>query len=418
MQDANQLVEHLFRHQWGRLIAAMTRRFGFERLDQIEDATQEALLAALKSWPTRGIPASPEAWLHTVARNRLLDSLRSESRRNELASPLDTGIVLTSNSAPTEPAFRSEIANEFLRLILHCCDPMLPSDARVALTLQLACGFSTREIAAAFLSSEDTIAKRIYRAKARLTAHPPLEGNSTADLLPARLESLLEVIYLLFNEGYSSHGHADLVRYELCAESLRLARLLTSDLRIANPRVFALAALICIQSARLSSRVGFCHELLLLENQNRLLWDQSLISEGLGYLDQAASGSVISRYHLEAGIAACHAAAPSYADTDWSQILFYYDQLLELFPDDLVRLNRAVAFAKVNGPRAALRELPPETGQVQKYYLYHATVADLQVQTGDRAAAIPHFRRAIELAPSPAEREFLRRRLSECENGQ
>ena len=416
MQDANRLVEHLFRHQWGQLVAALTRRFGFERLDHIEDAVQEALITALKSWPTRGIPASPEAWLHTVARNRLLDSLRSDSRRGDLISTQDAQDFLLSNSTPTEPAFRGEVADDFLRLILRCCDPEIPPDARVALTLQLACGFSTREIAAAFLSTEDAIAKRIYRAKAVLTANPPSPDNSTADRMPARLDSLLEVIYLLFNEGYSSHGHADLVRYGLCAESLRLARLLTRDSRIANPRVFALAALICIQSARLSSRVGFCHELLLLENQNRSLWDQSLISEGLGYLDKAASGNVISRYHLEAGIAACHAAATSYADTDWIQILFYYDQLLGLFPDDLVRLNRAVAFAKVNGPGAALRELPPETGQVQKYYLYHATVADLKFQIGDRTSAAAHFQRAIELAPSPAERDFLLRRLSECES--
>ncbi len=418
MQDANGLVEHLFRHQWGQLVAALTRRFGFELLDQIEDAVQESLIAALKAWPTRGIPASPEAWLHTVARNRLLDSLRTDSRRNELASSLDPENFLPSKSTPTEPVFRGEIVDDFLRLILHCCDPEISPDARVALTLQLACGFSTKEIAAAFLTSEDTVAKRIYRAKAKLMANPPSLDDSTADLLPGRLDSLLEVIYLLFNEGYSSHGHADLVRYELCAESLRLARLLTSDSRIANPRVFALAALICIQSARLSSRVGFCHELLLLEDQDRSLWDQSLISEGLGYLDHAAGGIVISRYHLEAGIAACHAAAPSYADTDWNQILFYYDQLLGLFPDDLVRLNRAVAFAMLHGPSAALLELPAETGQVEGYYLYHATKADFQYQTGDQTAAIAHFRRAIELAPSPAEREFLRRRLSDCENGQ
>ncbi len=412
-QPVDALVEHLFRHQWGATVSRLSVRFGIRHLNAIEDSVQDALMAALRVWPLKGVPSNPGAWIFTAARNRLIDTLRhlryAESHVPELS-------VAGSEAAP---GYAAEIADGELAMICACCHPQLPKEGQIALTLKLVCGLSTREIAAAFVTEEATIAQRIHRAKTRLgEISPEIEVPGTRQL-DERLDSVLSVIYLLFNEGYSAHGHENLVRFELCAEALRLTRILIAQGNSERPTVRALAALICLQSARLPARTDRQNELVLLANQDRTLWDQQLIDEGMEHLRRAADGSELSRYHLEAGIAAAHAAAPSYEATDWQGIRFYYDQLCELYPSEVYELNRAIAVAEIEGPNSGLELLQRGSvaGKLERYYLYHATAAELSWRSGDRIRAIAGFEAALKLVASETERRFLARRLGEVRTG-
>lgn len=407
------LVEHLFRNYWGTAIATLVRQFGLKELENIEDAVQESLLAALKNWPLREVPQNPGGWLFTVARNRLLDDLRSRRHQvGEEESPLEYGY----NSTDDDSRFRNEIPDDMLRMMVTLCDPRLSRESQCALTLQVACGFSVREIAAAYFSGEETISKRIARAKLKLLDAHALTDTPDKKLLESRIGSVLEVIYLLFNEGYSAHQDERLIRFELCAEALRLARLLLTSSAKNRAELHALVALLCFQSARLPSRLGVCGELLRLEEQDRNLWDRQLINEGLKHLQDAATGQTLSRFHLEAGIAATHATASTFDTIDWERILFYYDRLLELHPEPIILLNRLVAFAMVNGPKVAFEELRTNSriNRLTEHYLYQSVYADLSRRIGDYDAAVTHYHMALAAAPNPKEREFLQRRIAEC----
>ncbi len=418
--ESQRLVEHLFRHHWGVAVSGLTRQFGVQKLDEIEDAVQESYLVALRVWPTRGVPLDPEAWLYTVARNRLLDRVRSARSFQEINAIENMDKAPAGIRDDAVPRFRDEIADDILRMMVLCCDPRLPRDSRSALTLRLVCGFSIKEIAAAYLCGEDTISKRLSRARAQLAELNAHDQEPTSDLIDERLDSILEAIYLLFNEGYSAHLGDQLVRFELCAEALRLMRLLLASNMGARAEVPALAALICLQSARLPSRLGVNDELMLLEDQDRSLWDRSLIGEGMGYLQAAAVGENLSRYHLEAGIAACHASAKNYIETNWDQILYYYDQLTELFPNEVYSLNRSVACAMVKGPEIALTELQGGESliRIEGLYMYQATLAYLFSRQGKWNSAVNHYKLALDAATNQKEREFLQRQLSDCETHQ
>lgn len=393
--DVHQLVDHLFRREAGRMVAGLTRIFGPAHLDLAEDVVQEALLQALRTWPFRGVPDNPAGWLVQVAKNRALDALR----RNASLAGKEEDIRAWAAARHQE---ETEMDDQ-LRLIFICCQSAVPPEARVALTLKTVGGFGVPEIARAFLAKEATVAQRLVRAKHRLQqAKPPFEVPPPREL-PAALDSVLEVLYAMFNEGYSTHRGEEVVRRDICHEAIRLARLVTRHPALDTPKAHALAALLHLQGARLGSRVDSEGNLLLLSEQDRSTWDRGLIAEGFRHLDRSARGDELSVYHLEAGIAAGHIGE----QTDWPEILRLYDLLLELKPSPVVALNRAVALAMVEGPEAGLAALAPI--RLDDYYLLPATEGELQARAGHPHRAAEAFYRALEMTcPEP-----VRRRLTE-----
>jgi RNA polymerase sigma-70 factor (ECF subfamily) len=415
-KDVPQLVDHLFRHQAGQVVATLTRIFGPQRIDLAEDVIQETLLKALRQWPYRGIPDNPGAWIMRVATNHALDILRRERALRGTQERLAALAALDDPATPAE-ILDCELRDDMLRMMFTCCHPAIGREARVALTLKTLGGFGVPELARAFLTHETTIAQRLVRAKRTIRAQRIPFAVPDAAELPARLDSVLDVLYLLFNEGYSAHAGENLVRYDLCAEAIRLTALLAGHPAGDQPAVHALLALMLLQAARLPARTDAAGDLLLLEEQDRALWDRALIDRGLRELERSAHGDELTEYHLQAGIAACHAVAPSYATTDWRRILADYDQLVLLSASPVVALNRAVALAMVAGPHAGLAalchvgELPGMAG----YHLFHAARAELLRRTGDVPAALEAYRRALDLAATDPERRFLLRNITACE---
>lgn len=406
---AQALVDHLFRQQAGRLTATLARRLGARNIDLAEEAVQTALLRALQSWPHAGLPDSPEAWLFRAAHNAALDAVRkgrwTVQEKNDALERLACG-------SPAEP--QAAIPDDELRLIFLSCHPEIPAESRVALSLKVACGFSAGEIARAFLAEESAVAQRIVRAKRLIRERElSLELPEGGDL-GARLDSVLEVIYLLFNEGYAAHSGEDLIRLDLCSEALRLVRLLATS-ALAAPKVHALAALIALQAARLPSRIDAAGELILLENQDRSLWDHRLIALGFHHFALCMNGAHVTAYHTQAAIAATYARSRSLDDIDWPAILELYDQLLALTPTPVVALNRAVALSKVRGPAEALATIEPLAQQLGGYYLLDTVRGHLLFELGHRAEAAARFRAALSAKCSEPERRFLLRKLSECQ---
>lgn len=413
-----QLVDHLFRHQAGQVVSTLTRIFGPENFDLAEDVVQETLIKALHTWPFQGIPANPGGWIMQVAKNGALDVLRREKslrdRQAELARLPEYSPTRTEN--PVEYS-DNELWDDQLRMMFTCCHPAVSRPARVALTLKTLGGFGVPEIARAFLAEEATIAQRLVRAKRTIKEmHIPFEVPEREEL-PARLDSVLDVLYLLFNEGYSAHQGEDLVRHDLCAEGIRLTSLLARHPVVGQPKVHALLALMLLQASRLPARTDAAGDILLLQDQDRSLWDRRIINAGIAELVRASTGDRASEYHLQAGIASCHALAPSYAETDWARILMQYDALLQRWPSPVVALNRAVALSMVAGAEAGLRELERiRTMQgMEQYYLFYSTLAEFHRRLGDLPAAAASYRNALDLATNIPEQRFLQRKLAECE---
>jgi RNA polymerase sigma-70 factor (ECF subfamily) len=397
--DVLELVDHLFRREAGRIIATLTRILGVKNLALAEDVVQEALVRALELWPFEGVPDNPRAWLIQVAKNKALDRLRRET---SLAGKLGSLTQLCSEQAPLQPFEDDEVAMLFL-----CAHPSLAAESRLALTLKLAGGFGVREIARAFLAEEAAIAQRLVRAKKQIR-----EQGLTFEMpgdreLPERLESVLSVLYLIFNEGYGA------LREDLCEEAIRMARLVAGHWVTSQPAAHALLALLLLQSSRFAARLDPSGALLLFGNQDRTKWDRGRIHEGLRWLDRSASGQVITPYHLEAGIAAAHVVAPDASSTDWEHVVRMYDELYELKPSPVVALNRAVAVARVEGPRAGIEEIEQIANQpaLQRYYLAHAALGALWREVGEEEKARAYFRQALECSCSDVERQFLEQRL-------
>lgn len=420
-ENIPQLVDHLFRRESGRMVAALTRSFGPEHLALAEEVVQDALLQALRRWPFHGAPENPVAWLYRVARNLALDQLRRHSTfRNKEADVrlrLETAAAASSHTAPPQAHLSGEITDDQLRLIFLCCHPEIPRDGRVALTLKTVAGLSVREIARAFLSRESTIAQRIVRAQRRIrTRRFPFEVPSP-DELPRRLDAVLEVLYLTFNEGYAAHEGDDLVRLDLCAEALRLTACLAALSPTDQPAVHALAALMEFQASRLPARVDGDGELVRLADQDRRLWDRRRLHRAFLHLDRSARGHRQTVYHLQAAIAAHHAGAPSASSTDWAAILHLYDQLIERNPSPVVALNRAVAVARLHGPARGLKAIEAiDDPSIDDYYLLDATRAELLTQLGRRREAADALRRALDCRCSSPEQRFLERRLRSIES--
>ena len=409
------LVEHLFRHQSGQMLATLARVFGLQDLDLAEEAVQEAMLQALRKWPFHGIPTNPQGWLAEVARNKALDLLRRRSLERRHEGEVEKR-WLEREAALTLCPIGADVDDDQLAMMFACCHPALTPEARVALTLKAVGGFSAAEIGRAFLVEEATMRFCcLVRAKRQIQELGIPLKIPTAEEFPDRLDSVLQVVYLLFNEGYLSYQGEDLVRQELCGEAIRLGELLLARPDIARPKVHALFALMCLQAARLPARLDSQGEMLLLADQDRSLWNGELLGRGLRHLEQAAEGDELSPYHLQAGIAALHAVAPSYETTDWPRLLDWYDQLLEAAPTPVVALNRAIVLAMVAGPEAGLDALEPLRflPSLRHYYLLPAARADMLRRLGRASEAAESYREALAERCTEPERRFLLKRLDE-----
>jgi RNA polymerase sigma factor (sigma-70 family) len=419
-QEVSQLVEHLFRQEAGKMVATLTRIFGVQHLNLAEDVVQEALARALQTWPYRGVPENPSAWIMRASRNLALDVVRREKIFRSKEPEIARLIERDGSSLQATIFSEHEIADDRLRMIFVCCHPVIPPEAQVALALKTLCGFSVAEISRAFLTSEAAIAKRLTRAKQKIQeAQVPFEIPA-GDELARRLDSVLRALYLLFNEGYKASSGEKLVRGELCEEAIRLTELLTQHRAGNEPKTHALLALMLLNAARIPARQDDEGNLLRLEEQDRTQWDQAMIARGVFNLRESAAGAEISEYHLQAGIAACHATAIDYQSTDWAKILSLYDRLIEFDDSPVVALNRAVAVANVHGPKAGLQTTRTirDREKLDSYYLFYAVIGELEMRLGNLQAAAEQFRKSFELAETKSERALLLKRLQRCVDGQ
>ncbi len=403
-------VDHLFRRKAGQMVSVLARHFGVEHIDLIEDAVQEAMIAAMRKWPTSGIPENPSAWLTQVAKNRVLDSLRRHSKWSG-GSIDDDGFAEPVMPSTGEPRYDGELNEDQLRMIFACCSPEIPPDSQVALTLKVVGGFGVREIARAYLAKEDTIAKLLTRAKQKLQT-TSLEIPAGEELRE-RLDAVLRVLYLMFNEGYSASEGEDLIRRDPCFEAIRLAETVAAHPMTSLPKVHAAAALFLFQAARLATRTDIQGDLLLLSQQDRSKWDKRMIARGLEQFRKAAAGDEFTDYHLEAEIASIHVMAPDFDSTNWQRIIGCYDVLQSRRFSPVVELNRIVALGQIHGPEKALVKLG-ELGQhflMTSFNLFHITKAHFLSEARRREEAVSAYDRAAELTSNDTVRRFLKRKI-------
>jgi RNA polymerase sigma-70 factor (ECF subfamily) len=405
-EQLSRTIETLYRTESGRVLATLVRLLG--DLDLAEESMHEAFAAALESWPQAGIPDKPRPWLISTARFKAIDAIRRRARFDGAQRDLALYMEARVSEAPEE---NEEIEDDRLRLIFTCCHPALPPEGQVALTLREICGLTTEEIARAFLVTPATLAQRIVRAKARIRETSIPYEVPTPQELPERLLAVLHVIYLVFNEGYSAAAGAGVTRAELTGEAIRLGRLLT-ELR-PEPEIMGLLALMLLQESRRAARTSPTGELILLENQDRSLWNRKQIAEGVALLEKALNSRRFGSYTLQAAIAAVHAEAESVAVTDWRQIVALYNQLVRIQPSPVVQLNRAVAIAMRDGPEAGLTHIDAVLahGELANYYLAHSARADMCRRLGRIAEARSSYEKALALTQQEPERQFLRERI-------
>lgn len=417
-QPAHQMVDHLFRHESGKMIAVLSKLLGLYNLQSAQDIVQDTLLQALRTWALNGVPANPEGWLYRVARNKAVDYLRREKTfsnvREQHAYLLRSEFTLH----PTVRTFfeKDAIEDSQLRMMFACCHPAIPVESQIAFTLKTLCGLSVAEIAHAFLKDEDTIAKRIYRAKEKIKAENIALELPAEAALPSRLDAVLHCLYLLFNEGYNSWHPQRLIREDLCEEAMRMGFLLTKTTLTNLPRTNAMLALFCFQASRLKARLDDGGNIILLKHQDRAKWYQPLIRQGYVFLNAATPVDTTSVYHLEAAIAYLHAAAPSFAETDWSGIYKLYTILAADHLTPFVALNKAIAASYAISKQEALLQLQEISG-LEGYYLYHTAIGEIYFDLHYHDKAAYYYRKALTLTRSEAEQQLLQDKIKACGNG-
>jgi RNA polymerase sigma factor (sigma-70 family) len=409
-----ELEDHLFRREAGRMTAVLTRIFGVHNLALAEDVVQDAFCRALETWKLRGAPDNAAAWLMATARRRAIDVLRRERTARTFAPELGRLLESEWTLVPTveEIVEAQALPDDLLRMMFSCCHPRLSEDVQTALVLNILCGFSVSEIAAAFLCGEAAIHKRIQRGKKVLAGSKRLFDLTGADFA-SRLSAVQRALYLLFNEGYHGASPEAAVRTELCEEAVRLMRLLVDRQQTSSSSTLALAALMCFHAARLPGRLNKDGHLNALADQDRSRWDPALIDEGRHLLQRAARDGEVTEYHIEAAMAAVHTSAPSAAETDWAQIVALYDALLRFRPSPVIALNRAIAIAQQHGPERGLAAIDAiaDRDRLARYPFYFAAIGDLELRRGHQAAARAAFESALALARNDMERQFFGERV-------
>ncbi|WP_298741634.1 sigma-70 family RNA polymerase sigma factor [uncultured Chitinophaga sp.] len=409
-----QIVDHLFRHESGKMIAVLTRIFGMHNLSLAEDVVQEAFLKAVQTWAFDKVPDNPSAWLMTVARNKALDIIRRQQHFQHLSGELTYHLQHTTESAVRQLFLDTEITDSQLRMIFACCHPALKEEDQIALTLKTVSGFNAAEIARALVTNEAVVQKRLYRARQFIKDHDiQLEIPSGWELAP-RLQTVYTVLYLLFNEGYNSLKADELIREDLCMEAMRLCLLLTAHKVGKQPATFALLSLMCFQASRFDSRVDENNAIVLLQHQDRNTWNHDLINLGYRYLSQSSQGDLLTIYHIESAIAAEHCLAASFEDTNWRRMLQLYDLLLQEKPMPVVYLNRAIVLSQLGHKNEAIKEISTIPGiekLLHSHYIYSAVLGDLYLQNGDIAEACKYLTQAQHLTVSLAEQQLIREKL-------
>jgi RNA polymerase sigma factor (sigma-70 family) len=414
-QEIPELMDHLFRREAGKMVSYLTKLFGLNNLALAEDVVQDTLCRAMETWKFRGLPDNPSAWLMRAARNRAIDIIRREQRFRTFTPDLTYFVKLQESLLPDSEklAFENEVKDDQLRMMFACCSPALSEDLQVTLILKTLCGFGVEEIASALLVSADSIEKRLSRAKKVFQASGALEEVESIPELQSRLQAIYDSIYLLFNEGYNGSQSEMMVREELCYEALRLALLLSDHPAGRLPKTYALVALMTFHAARLKGRMDAEGCLILLEAQDRSLWNRELIGRGFEYLDMAAQDGEVSEYHIEAGIASMHCMAETYEQIDWRGILKLYDLLYKMKPTPIVALNRAIAIGQAFGPEKGLVALNAieDLEKLKDYPFYPAALGEFHRLAGRTKEAREYFEKALQLARNPSEIKFLERKL-------
>lgn len=409
--DVSTLVEHLFRHTYGKLTAQLTSIFGVRMLSSIEDIVSETLLSAMHNWSYHGIPDNPEAWLFRSCRNKAIDFIRKEKTAKNYADRIAEFDKRIENQF--EASLSHEVTDDILKMMLYCCHPALSSQSQIALTLKTVAGFSIKEIASAYFEPEANIAQRITRAKRTLKEQNEQFDELTPEIIQNRFLTLIQVLYMMFNEGYYSQSSDKIIRTDLILESIRLVELLIPIANKQKSELYGLIALFYFHASRLPARISNTAEMILLKDQDRSLWDKELINKGFSFFNQSIGGDSLSEYHLYASIAASHCSAEAYEKTDWDSILKSYDMLIEMKSSSLLKLNRAVVIKELQGASRALEEIEDisEDPFIDTYYLFHAVKASLLVSNGNNSEAIEAYQKAIDLTSSEVEKKFLEKQI-------
>jgi len=417
-KDIDQTLNHLFRHESGKMVSVLVKIFGTENFEMAEDVVQDALVSALETWKFRGIPDNPRAWLYRTARNKAIDVIRKNKHNQAIDFSDPAKQLLTSEYTLTATMNNyweeNQIQDDFLAMMYASCDPKISEENQITFILKSLCGFSTKEVARSFLTSEETISKRLYRTKEYFRKNKIKPTIPSDEEIESRTHTVLNSIYLLFNEGYSATHSKELVREDLISQALHLCNSLLGNKKTNTSEAKALMALMCFHTARSKSRLSSKGELVQLSKQDRSTWNKELIQAGRWYLHRAGLGSTYSNYHIEAAIAFQHCDAPTYEETNWGAILAYYDMLLSISNDPIVALNRCLVILELNGPKLALNAITElENIEVLKnYYLYHASLGAIKERMKENVQAVSHYKKAIDLTQSVQEQKFLQERIT------